>query len=257
MIYLDNNTEPQQVYIPRETLNLKTVSPISSDPLEDYYTKSEVDRLIENIEIPDVNLSEYATVSQLDSKQEKLVSGVNINKINNKSLLDVRYHTDSITTPIGYGHIGRNAVLKFKFNERTNMYECIDEYDELGYIYQTFEDNDVRTVMQVDFSRTNNIILHFDGSMFVYGTIHRTATEFGYKYSIPYDDVFESSFNVINSFYGTFDTEEIVVPEYFIDKEIARQDEVDEIWVETLALWDNIDSIDNTIGNINNILESI
>lgn len=63
MIYLDNNTEPQQVYIPRETLNLKTVSPISSDPLENYYTKSEVDRII-----ADINLSGYATIEYVDDK---------------------------------------------------------------------------------------------------------------------------------------------------------------------------------------------
>lgn len=63
MIYLDNNTEPQQVYIPRETLNLKTVSPIYSDPLENYYTKSEVDRII-----ADINLSGYATIEYVDDK---------------------------------------------------------------------------------------------------------------------------------------------------------------------------------------------
>ena len=63
MIYLDNNTEPQQVYIPRETLNLKTVSPISSDQFENYYTKSEVDRII-----ADINLSGYATIEYVDDK---------------------------------------------------------------------------------------------------------------------------------------------------------------------------------------------
>ena len=68
MIYLDNNTEPQQVYIPRETLNLKTVSPISSDPLEDYYTKSEVDRLIADIEVPEIDLPNYATIEYVDNK---------------------------------------------------------------------------------------------------------------------------------------------------------------------------------------------
>ena len=43
MIYLDNNSEIQQVHIPRETLNVETVNVIPHNQLADYYTKSEVD----------------------------------------------------------------------------------------------------------------------------------------------------------------------------------------------------------------------
>lgn len=64
MIYLDNNSEIQRVYIPRETLNIETVVPIPDDQFSDYYTKSEVNALIDGVE---VDLSDYYTKSEIDS----------------------------------------------------------------------------------------------------------------------------------------------------------------------------------------------
>ena len=46
-----------------------------------------------------------------------------------------------------------------------------------------------------------------------------------------------------------------------IPNTIARKSEVDnevgELWNESIALWDNVERIDRTLGDINNILESI
>lgn len=64
MIYLDNNSEIQRVYIPRETLNIETVVPIPDDQLSDYYTKSEVDDIVDNIETTD--LTDYYTKTEVD-----------------------------------------------------------------------------------------------------------------------------------------------------------------------------------------------
>lgn len=112
MVYLNNNTEEQTVYIPRTEINTDIYTSSGEIDLTDYYTKEEVDELIENVEV-DINLDGYATeqwvrqqgyvtdsdvndyvgneIGQLEeiinTKQDKLVSGTNLKTINGESLL--------------------------------------------------------------------------------------------------------------------------------------------------------------------------
>ena len=86
MIYIDNNEETQVVFIPRGAVKIGVAPPVSEESLSDYYTKNQVNSLLQHYPtksevqglIPDVNLSGY---------QEKLVSSENIKTVNGVSLL--------------------------------------------------------------------------------------------------------------------------------------------------------------------------
>lgn len=86
MIYIDNNEETQVVFIPRGAVKIGVAPPVSEESLSDYYTKNQVNSLLQHYPtksevqglIPDVDLSGY---------QEKLVSSENIKTVNGVSLL--------------------------------------------------------------------------------------------------------------------------------------------------------------------------
>lgn len=95
MIYLDNNTGTQQVYIPRETMNIKTV-PVGTGganvDLSDYYTKEEIEQNYYAKSIMDEyinNTKDNTTyIDRLEeSKQDVLYSGINIKTIKGESIL--------------------------------------------------------------------------------------------------------------------------------------------------------------------------
>ena len=95
MIYLDNNTGTQQVYIPRETMNIKTV-PVGTGganvDLSDYYTKEEIEQNYYAKSIMDEyinNTKDNTTyIDHLEeSKQDVLYSGINIKTIKGESIL--------------------------------------------------------------------------------------------------------------------------------------------------------------------------
>jgi len=92
MVYIENITTSQQVYIPRQTVNTGSSQNCGCINLEDYYTRGEVDELIagaglvtkEYVDDQDaatlqsantytdqaiagIDLSAYATVAQLDA----------------------------------------------------------------------------------------------------------------------------------------------------------------------------------------------
>lgn len=92
MVYIDNITTSQQVYIPRQVINTGSTQNGGCIDLEDYYTREEVDELIagaglvtkEYVDDQDaatlqsakdytdqaiagIDLSAYATVAQLDA----------------------------------------------------------------------------------------------------------------------------------------------------------------------------------------------
>lgn len=93
MIYIENITTSQQVYIPRQVINTGSTQNGGCIDLEDYYTREEVDELIEQATgdvtkeyvddrdaatlqsakdytdqaIEGIDFSKYATVAQLDA----------------------------------------------------------------------------------------------------------------------------------------------------------------------------------------------
>lgn len=110
MIYIDNNEETQVVFIPRGAVKIGVAPPVSEESLSDYYTKNQVNGLLQsyptrtetesivNEAVKDIDLSDYYTKKQVDDKvkdvkvdlsgyQEKLVSSENIKTVNGVSLL--------------------------------------------------------------------------------------------------------------------------------------------------------------------------
>lgn len=92
MVYIENITTSQQVYIPRQVVNTGSSTNGGCINLEDYYTREEVDELISNVSgvsqeyvdeqdaatlqsakdytdqaIEGIDFSKYATVAQLDA----------------------------------------------------------------------------------------------------------------------------------------------------------------------------------------------
>lgn len=92
MVYIDNITTSQQVYIPRQTVNTGSSQNCGCINLEDYYTRAETDALISTLTgvskeyvdtqdeavlqsantytdqaIAGIDLSAYATIEQLDA----------------------------------------------------------------------------------------------------------------------------------------------------------------------------------------------
>lgn len=92
MVYIENITTSQQVYIPRQTVNTGSSQNCGCINLEDYYTRSETEELIRSIgvvskeyvdtqdeavlqsantytdqAIAGIDLSAYATVAELDA----------------------------------------------------------------------------------------------------------------------------------------------------------------------------------------------
>jgi len=92
MVYIENITTSQQVYIPRQTVNTGSSQNGGCINLEDYYTRAEVDELIAGAglvtkdyvdtqdeatlqsakdytdqAIEEIDFSKYATVAQLDA----------------------------------------------------------------------------------------------------------------------------------------------------------------------------------------------
>lgn len=125
MIYIDNNEETQVVFIPRGAVKIGVTPPVSEESLSDYYTKNQVNGLLQsyptrtetesivNEAVKDIDLSDYYTKKQVDDKvkdvkvdlsgyQEKLVSSENIKTINGESLLgegDIRIEGGSGSIP--------------------------------------------------------------------------------------------------------------------------------------------------------------
>lgn len=125
MIYIDNNEETQVVFIPRGAVKIGVAPPVSEESLSDYYTKNQVNGLLQsyptrtetesivNEAVKDIDLSDYYTKKQVDDKvkdvkvdlsgyQEKLVSSENIKTINGESLLgegDIRIEGGSGSIP--------------------------------------------------------------------------------------------------------------------------------------------------------------
>ena len=73
MIYLENSTEEQTIYIPRENTDIQSIKPISPDIpsidpdiLEDYYTKIETDNKFATKEEVNNLTSEFATRQEVD-----------------------------------------------------------------------------------------------------------------------------------------------------------------------------------------------
>lgn len=95
MVYLNNNTEEQTVYIPRTEINTDIYTSSGEIDLTDYYTKEEIDELIENVEV-DINLDGYATEQWVEDKtyateqyveDKGYVVSTNLKTINGESLL--------------------------------------------------------------------------------------------------------------------------------------------------------------------------
>lgn len=161
-------------------------------------------------------------VDALNQAITKKVSKEDVSTINGNSLLS---KTD-IVTPIGYGHFGGKEKLNFSFNEKTQMYEA--QTYETGKLFQVINGG-VRVVRKVDLSMPNNVITYHDGNKFYYGTLQYESNENGYFYYFTKDELYDQSIDVLNNLYLDYDTELITVPEYFIDKEIPRKKDLDEL----------------------------
>lgn len=168
--------------------------------LSDYYTKSEVDKKIDNIDVPEVDLSNYYT------KQE----------INNKG-----YVTDS-------------DVNEYVGNE-------IEQLEELIKTKQT------KLVSGTNIKTVNGVSLLGSGDVSI------TSTETDLSNYYTKDEVDEKIDNI--------ETSDIDLSDYYtkteIDGKIVNLVPVTRWESTNTEMMNNINRIDNTVGDINNILTTI
>lgn len=192
----------------------------------------------------DVDLSDYYTKEEIDSKEYASKSdivtpdmGANANE---KGHINNRTH-----------YIREYNILKFhKTDGRKWLSDDIEDVTMLFIL--PYRDNEVKYVTLTFDDIINNkyFLTSGDGSYAVVGN---------YPYYIQFIGSDKIGKQLEQGVKFSWVHSQFIEPlnESFIPETIARTEDVDALWDETLAIWENVDGINKTIGDINNILETI
>ena len=91
MIYIQNITTSQQVYIPRQTKNTGSTQNCGCIDLEDYYTRAEVDELIAGAGLVTkeyVDDQDVATLQSANDYTDQAIEGIDFSKYATVAQLD-------------------------------------------------------------------------------------------------------------------------------------------------------------------------
>lgn len=91
MVYIENITTSQQVYIPRQTVNTGSSQNCGCINLEDYYTRSETDALISTltgVSKEYVDTQDEATLQSAKDYTDQAIAGIDFSKYATVAQLD-------------------------------------------------------------------------------------------------------------------------------------------------------------------------